>query len=523
MTIKQYIEKYASENPGKIYLYFKDEEIRFKEFNDNINKRANYLLDLGIERGDRVALYLPNCPEFLYTWLACTKIGAAIVPINTAYKAEETKYVLNHSETKLVVTNKEYLDLVLSIKNDCRYINNIFTVDASSDSNVIVLPEAVKDFPVSNPDVEVGNDDIVSILYTSGTTGPPKGCILPNDYYTITAENHLQFAGITSDDRIITHLPLFHMNAQCIATIPSILSGACLILIEQFSASRFWDQNKKYRPTIFSYIGSILSILEKLPELPGDKTHGIPRCYGGGVGKDQMERFENRFNLKVIEAYGSTEDSTVTSNYYMEGSRKIGSVGVPSPRREVRIVDDEDQDLPPNTRGEIIVKGKPMMKGYFKDAEATAEVMRGGWFHTGDNGYIDDKGFLYFSERKKDIVRRSGENISSVEVETVIKAHPKILDAAVIGVPDEIRGEEVKAYILLRSGHTEKTCPPSEIIAFCQENLAYFKVPRYLEYREKDFPRTPTQRIQKFELKEEKKNLKEGCFDRESSDLSEKG
>lgn len=158
-----------------------------------------------------------------------------------------------------------------------------------------------------------------------------------------------------------------------------------------------------------------------------------------------------------------------------------------------------------------------MMKGYFKEAEATREVMKGGWFHTGDNGYMDDEGFFYFSERKKDIVRRAGENISSVEVESVIKSHPKILDAAVIGVPDKIRGEEVKAYIMLRPGETKATLPPSEIISFCQERLAYFKVPRYLEYRHKDFPRTPTQRIQKYELKAEKEDLTEGCWDREKA------
>jgi len=517
MNIRQYIEKAVSEKQQKTFLYFEDKEITYEELNTAVNRRANYFLDSGVRKGDIVALLLQNCPEFLYNWFALVKIGGIMVPINTAYKQEEVKYVLNHSGAKAVISSSKYLDIIQEIKHEISNLKEIISIEDSGESETKVLGELIKRSPSELKEIEITEDDTACILYTSGTTGPPKGCILPNDYYTITGENHIKFAGITSNDRLITHLPLFHMNAQCIATISAIIAGASLILIDRFSASRFWDQISKYRPTIFNYIGSILSILEKLPESRAERMHTMPRCYGGGGSKEQIERFEKRFKLKVIEAYGSSEDSTVTSNYFKDGPRRIGSVGVPSPGREVKIVDGDGNELPPNVKGEIVVRGKPMMKGYFKNTEDTAEAMRSGWFYTGDIGFMDEDGFLYFSGREKDIIRRAGENISSVEVENVIKLHPKVLDAGVIGVPDEIRGEEVKVYVILQAGETEANLPPTEIISFCSERLAYFKVPRYVEYRNKDLPRTSTQRIKKYELKAEKEDLTEGCFDKEKA------
>jgi crotonobetaine/carnitine-CoA ligase len=308
------------------------------------------------------------------------------------------------------------------------------------------------------------------------------------------------------------------MNAQTTSTMASIMAGACLILTERFSAKRFWDQIKRYKPTVFNYIGAILSILENLPESPFDREHTVTRCWGGGAPKEQIERVERRYELTVLEGYGSTEAAIVTGAFVDKSRpRKLGSVGMPVAGKEVKIFDENDKELPPGQVGEIVIKGTGLMKGYYKEPEATAEAMKGGWFHSGDTGYKDEEGFFFFTGRKKDIIRRSGENISSVEVETVIKSHPKILDAAVLGAPDEIRREEVKAYVILKPGETEETVTPNEIISYCDERLAYFKVPRYIEYREHDFPRTPTGRIKKYEMKKEKEDLTEGCFDKEKA------
>lgn len=514
MSIRACLENAVAKYPQKVFLYFEDEKITYNDFNTRVNKSANYFQKTGIKKGDVVALFLPNCPEFLYNWFALAKIGAIMVPINTACKDAETEYILNHSEAKMVISTFDLLDIIGKIREKCGHLNEIISIDISPNEKIGVLADLIADSPSQLPDIEISKDDTACILYTSGTTGPPKGCMLPNEFYTLTGEQFISVCDIGQDDRLMTFMPLFHMAAQTTTTMGTILAGASFILIARFSASAILGQLKRYQPSLFSYIGAVLSFLDNLPESPGDKTHGIPRIFGGGATKELVERIEKRFNLKVIEGYGATEDGLPLSNCYKNGPRKIGSIGKPIGGREAKIVDDDERELLPGQQGEIAVRGKPLMSGYFKDPAATADVMRNGWFYTGDNGYMDDEGFFYFFGRKKDILRRAGENISSAEVEDVIRAHPKVFDVAVIGIPDNIRGEEVKACIILKTGETEKTVPPEEIVSFCSERLAYFKVPRYIEFCEVDFPRTPTNKVQKHILRKERAHVSENCYDR---------
>lgn len=511
------MEKAAVKNPDKVFLYFEDEQVTYKEFDARVNQRANYFLQAGLEKGDTAAILLPNCPEFLYNWLALAKIGAVMVPINTAYKGMEAQYVLNHSEARLLVSNAELLKHTGIMSKQTEHLQEIVSVDTAPNAEVGILAQLAARLPETLPPCEISKDDMATILYTSGTTGPPKGCVLPQEFYTVTGRQFTEFNAIDANDRVMTFLPLFHMAAETTTTMGTLIAEASMVLIDRFSATKFWDQVRKYRPTLFSYIGAVLSILEDLPESSEDRTHSIRRCFGGGATKELTEMAERRFNITVVEGYGSTEDGLVLSNYYKNGQRRVGSIGKPAPGRAAKIVDDAGNELPPGQKGEIAISGGPMMLGYFKDPVATAEVMKDGWFYTGDNGYMDEDGFVYFSERKKDIIRRAGENISSAEVENVIRSHPGVLDVAVVAVPDKIRKEEVKAYIMLRTGETEATVPPTEIVAHCSERLAYFKVPRYIEYRTTDFPRTLTNKILKHELKKEKADLTEGCFDREKA------
>jgi len=512
MSVREVIETAVKKNPAKTYLYFKDEEISYQDFNDNINRVANGFLRKGIKKGDIVSLFLPNCPEFLYCWLALSKIGAIMVPINTAYKGQEAKYILNHSEAKIVVVTPEYLEIVRSIRKGCKHLEEIILVSDSPAPDAELLSDLVKGSSTDLIPVDISDDDLSCILYTSGTTGPPKGCMLPNDYYTLQGEEIVRFLKLTPDDRMLTCLPLFHMNAQTQTTMGSLTVGCSMILLDRFHAHNFWDDVRRYKATQFDYIGAMLAILYKLPETEQDRKHSVSRIWSGGCPREILEKFEGRFGLKIIEGYGLTESGTNT-RHSVDMKRKIGSQGVPVSYQEVRVVDDKDRELPTNAIGEIVVRGKGLMKGYYKEPETTARALRGGWCHTGDNGYMDEDGYLWFVDREKDIIRRSGENISSMEVEHVIQSHPKVGEAAVIGVPDEIRGQEVKACIILKPGETEETLPPEEIVSFCEERLAYFKVPRYIEYREV-FPRTPTQRVEKYKLRTEKKDLTEGCFDR---------
>ncbi len=518
MTIRDYLETSVANNPDKIFLYFKDEEISYSKLNSRVNKRANLFINSDIRKGDTVALFLPNCPEYLYCWFALSKIGAIMIPVNTGFKEREAEYILNHSEVKMVICGSEFLDIVRNIKHKCRHLKEVLSIDKTPDTDIRLVSDLAEGLPDQLPEIELSGEDIASMLYTSGTTGPPKGCPLPNGYYTLTGKNWIDFCSIQSSERLMTFLPLFHMAAQTTTTMAALISGASLVLIERFSASKIWDQVRRYKPGIFSYIGALLSMLENQPESPKDRSHSISRIFGGGAGKEQIERFEKRFGLTVIEGYGSTEDGLVLANSYKNGSRKIGSVGRPCPGYEVRIVDRNDKPLHPGQVGEIVVKGKLMMKGYFKDPTATTEAMKGGWFHTGDNGYMESDGYFYFCERIKDIIRRSGENISAVEVEEVIRSHPKVLDVAVVAVADSIRGEEVKAHVRLKPSESKSTVPFEEIISHCNQRLAYFKVPRYVEYHKKDFPRTQTNRVKKHELKQKERQGSNDYYDRSGAE-----
>jgi crotonobetaine/carnitine-CoA ligase len=327
--------------------------------------------------------------------------------------------------------------------------------------------------------------------------------------------------GLTAKDRVLTPLPLFHMNPQILSTMGTLLAGGSLVLVDRFHPSTWWDEVRRTKPTVFHYLGVMPAMLIGLPERSDDGEQPARLGIGAGVGTDVHERFERRFNCKLLEVFGMTE---VGLNFCCppRGERKVGTRCFCRvfPEYEARVVDAQDRDVPVGEGGELVLRGsepanrrRGFMKEYLKNPEATAEAWRGGWFHTGDEVRRDEEGYFYFVDRRKDLIRRSGENISSSEVEAVIRSHSKVLDAAVIPVPDPIREEEVKAYVILQAAETPESCPPEEILGWCDERLAYFKVPRYLEYRE-SFPRTPTEKVQKQVLKTERDDLTVGCYDR---------
>jgi crotonobetaine/carnitine-CoA ligase len=291
-----------------------------------------------------------------------------------------------------------------------------------------------------------------------------------------------------------------------------MLYNATLVVAERFSTSHFWDQVRDNKITCFYCIGSMTSFLYNMPPSELDRQHNLKMVQTSGIPPRIHRAWEERFGVPVHEIYASTETTAdIAVMHDMERKAGTGCIGRPVPYREVRIVDDDDVDVPPGEVGEIILKrSRGMMKEYYKDPEATERAFRCGWFHSGDLGYQDEDGDYHFVGRKKDIIRRGGENISAASVEQVLIDHPKILEAGVIPVPDPIRGEEVKAYVVLNPGE-ELTA--QEIFGYCEQNMAAFKVPRYLEFRD-SLPKTPSERVQKRKLREEKDDLTEGCYDR---------
>jgi crotonobetaine/carnitine-CoA ligase len=519
-NIRMLVEEAAKIYGKKTFIYYKEQEVSFQALNDLTNKTANAFLAAGIKKGDRVAIMLLNRPEFLYIWFGLNKIGASMVPLNTAFTAYEVEYQLNNSESKFVATDKDHYDTVNKTLDKCSLLGKIILLDSDiKPKKGVLFDNFIRDQPIELKAFEINTNDEAAILYTSGTTGNPKGCIADQFYYLNAGRAYVREQIITSEDRILTPLPLFHMNAQIISTIVALLSGASLILIDRFHSSTWWDDIKKYKATIFHYLGVIPSILMSLPERKDDYHQNTLYGVGGGVLKDIHEKFERRFNVQLLEIYGSTEAGGLFLTRRGAKDRKVGTgcFGRLFPEAEAMIVDDDDRELPDGQIGELVTRSsdpnnrrKGYFRGYLKDPEATAKAWKNGWFHTGDFCKRDAEGYYYFVDRKKDMIRRSGENISATEVESVILLHPKVQDVAAIAVPDKLRVEEVKVYIVAKEGQDLK---PEDIIHWCEERLAYYKIPRYIEFR-KDLHKTETQKIKKLVLKKEKDDLTKACWDR---------
>ena len=299
----------------------------------------------------------------------------------------------------------------------------------------------------------------------------------------------------------------------------ALAAEAGLVLLPRFSLSRFWEDVRRYRPTKFNCPIAAAYLIAKEPPTPRDKDHTLRMVFMGPLKEDLAKTFEERFGIVPIDGYGMTECPNICQNPH-DGLRKVGSMGVPGafpdpsiPLTEMKLVDEADRDVPTGTIGEVVVRSPLLTLGYYKDPKRTAEAMRGGWFHTGDNAVKDEDGYYYFVDRKKDVIRRRGENISSAEVESVLLSHPEVLEAAVIPVPSELGEDDVKACIVT---HPDAAVRPEALADWCEERLARFKVPRYIEFRE-SLPKTPTQKVEKYVLRRERSDLTEGCWDRETS------
>jgi len=518
MEIRTFWEARVQKSPDKTFLYYADEKVSYGKFDSRINQAANAFVEMGIRKEDRVCLMQPNTPEFLYSWFGLCKIGAVMVPINTNFKAKETKYIINHSAAMGLVISMDYLPVALEIQKDCPSLKWIACVgEEEMPKGIISYKQLFSSMPRHLKDFHLKDEDLALVIYTSGTTGFPKGAMHVHKNLTMTGEAFTLTAGLSSKDRVMTILPLYHINAQFYSTMGAIAADASMILSHRFSASNFWEQAVQCKATEFNFIGAIGRILCAREAKEFRPEHVIRVAYGAAITPDVYEIFTKRFKIPyVIDGYGLTEVPRVCQNPL--GKVKLKSMGLPAKHpdpsitfTEVNIVNDNGQEVPTGQTGELIVRNPVMMRGYFKEPEKTKQAIRDGWFYTGDYVYKDEDGYYFFVSRKKDIIRRKGENISATEVETTINANPKVLETAVIAVPSELGEDEVMACIVLKPG---QSITPEEIVDWCKASLATFKVPRYIQFR-KNLPKTGTERVQKYALKEEEDLLKR-AYDMES-------
>ncbi|MCP4326910.1 MAG: ATP-dependent acyl-CoA ligase [Alphaproteobacteria bacterium] len=503
--------------PAKNALVFDEtgERLTFDEIDKRSDRIAAALAALGIAPGDRVALMVRNVPAFPLVWLGILKAGAIMVPVNVFYRVADAGHVLSHSGARAVVAADEFVPLLSRVVAEGGLSVVIVSGDGTGDGAVQSLDALVAAAPEDTPAVPVRSDMLANIQYTSGTTGQPKGVMQSHgmwvDFCRRVAELH---DGLSADDVILTAQPFYYLDPQWNLAV-AFLTGAELIVLDRFHPSTFWDRVRAYRVTWFYCLGVMPKLLLKQPVDPRDRDHAVRRVLCSAIPPVDHAAIEARWGTPWFEAFGMTETGIDIAVPLDEHDACVGTgcIGRPVAGREARVVDEDGRPVPPDVVGELVLRGTGMMDGYYRNPEATAETFRGGWMHTGDLARRDNDGRIFFVGRDKDMIRRSGENIAAAEIETVLAQHDAVRLAACLGVPDDLRGEEVMAFVVLQPGHSAETLPPPDLAAFCDDRLAYFKVPRYWAYRD-DLPRTPSERVRKEALKGERGDPRVGAWDR---------
>ncbi len=513
-VLSHIIEDKARQDPDRVVFQFRDDPLTIGDMNDRINQAANGFLSLGINKGDKVAIMLPNCEEFLYAWFGLNKIGAVEVPINVALKGAGLIHQIVQSDCVALVADISFSDRLDAVSDDLvsvrhviwRQMDPVGTVLPSwKNIEALVFPEFLSHSIVA-PDVSVHFSDMASILYTSGTTGVSKGVMISHYYWYDIWSQSIQYSRYTEDDVLYTGLPFFHGNAQGITIGPAILADA--------KASSLWEDCRRWECTEANYIGGIIPILAKAPPAPDDGDNPLRLMVGAAAPVDIWHDFEKRFNTRLLEVYGMTECYCCLANPIDQV--RPGSCGKAITGWDVKIVDENDNEVAPGELGEFIAQPQTRgvgTDGYYKKPEETLELFKHFWIHTGDLGKMDEDGYFYFVDRKKQALRRRGENISSFEVEAVINSNPAVLESCVVGVPSDVGEEDVKAVVVLLEG---KTLSEKELIEWCEPRLAYFAIPRYIAFRT-ELPKTPSERVEKYKLKVE--GVTADCWDIESSDI----
>jgi long-chain acyl-CoA synthetase len=493
MTVTQLLEDWTARQPDKTFLLFKNEEITYQQLRDYMHAVACGLIKLGVKRGDNVCLLIPNRPEFMYSFFGVMRAGAVAVPINTLLKGEEISYIVNNCEAETIIVTDEYLDLFRSVRKGCPRIKHV--ISTTDDDDVISLKHLLTT-PIDEALLPaIREEDDASIIYTSGTTGRPKGVILTHGNYMWDAKFMNDAVEMSTEDRFLCILPLFHVNAQVVTTLGPMYAGASMVLMDEFSPKKLLPALEHYGATAFSGVPTVYAILNNLPDAEQYDLSKLRFCVCGAAPMpvEVFKEFEKKYKAFILEGYGLSEGTCASSVNPLGGKRKIGSIGLPYEGQPMKIFDDNDNEVPTGSVGEIVIRGPNVMKGYYNNPEATAETLRNGWLHTGDLGYVDEDGYFFIVGRKKEMIIRGGENIYPKEIEEVIYRHPAVREAAVVGLPDKVWGEEVAAFIVLRdqAALTEK-----DMIGYCMEHLADYKCPRKVFFVE-ELPKTATGKIQK--------------------------
>ena len=508
-------------DPDGPYLDFEGVGFSVREMDAVANRAARVLQGLGVTGGDRVATLLENVPEQVISFFGAVKLGAVQVPVNTAYKGEFLRHQLADSGAAVMVVQGDFAgrvaDLDLSTLPEMRAVIVVgapvreITGLAVHDWETEVAGQS----PDAVPDPGVKPSDLACFIYTAGTTGPSKGCMLPHHYVASLGDQIARAWEITADDCVFTPLPLFHFNAISVCVVGALDNGHSAAIVRRFSVSNFWPEVVRTRSTIASLLGSLAILVGDAEDNPAQQEHRLRLCVAAPMPPATDEAWRTRFGVPTFSAgFGLTEASLISALPAREANRPGAAGRLNQEDFEVLLVDDDDQPVPTGETGEIVCRPRnpnAMFQGYWRRPEDTLAVFRNLWFHTGDLGKVDEDGFLYFVDRKKDYLRRRGENISSFEMERIFHGHDAINDVAVHSVPSDIGEDDLKVTAVLNPG---ETLTEEELCAWAVERVPYFAVPRYIEFRT-DLPRNPVGRVLKYQLRDE--GVTDATWDREKS------
>ncbi len=492
------VREKARRHPDTLAFRFGETRLRCADLDDRSDRAAAGLRRAGVGPGDRVAALLFNTPEFVELWFALAKLRAILVPLNTALKGEILRYELADARPKALLLDARLWEPFEAVRAavgiDRTYVAGRGPLPAGTEAWSSVLGESVGDLgPAPAP------EEPAAILYTSGTTGPPKGAVIPHEKYLNTPREIGRRSRLDASSVLFTALPLFHCNAQEMTALSALLYDRPAAFDERFSASAFWEHASGVGATHVSLLIAMINVLYKQPERPTDRTHAVRTALTAGASAQIWKPFEQRFGVTLIELYGMTECGCTTLMNPPDAIR-VGSVGTPLGFVEADVVDDKDRPVPVGERGELVVRPRrpfSMFLGYLNQPEKTVEAWRNLWFHTGDYVTRDSDGYYYFVDRKKDVIRRRGENLAPYDVESVLNRHPAVFESVVVGVPSPLGEEDVKAFVVLRP---ESRLEARELFEFCLKELPFFMVPRYLEFVA-EVPKTANQKAQRFQLR----------------------
>ncbi len=513
-TVIEVVHKGCMDDPYRPVLIVEDGlTITRKAFLDRCQSFAGYLKDK-VKAGDRVVVMLDNRVEFMIALFGIIANRGTLVSIAPTAQQFDAGHIVKDAQPVAAICGATQKPIIEAVRDSAPMLKHIIVVEGEEPKGLEPYERQAEPLDFSN--VACERDDIITVYYTSGTTGAPKGCMLHHGWWLRVLDLDLRLFRRGWQDRQLCCLPFYYAD-PAIQLLTSLASRGTMIAMRRFSVSRFWDVVKTYDATEILSIASIPALLMKGEPGPDERDHRIRLAIHAGLPKELHAEMLKRYGFHWHNQYGSTEGGVMSRvpNHLADELVGTGTMGVEPPGVTVRVVDDEDRDVPVGQAGEALIGGPDLYVGYLNRPEVTAEANRGGWYHSGDVVRRDERGLLYFVGRKKEIIRRSGENISAAEVEAVLRSHPKILEAAVVPVPDTLRGEEVKAYIQLNNSEPPEALPPEEIVAFCKSNLSSFKIPRFIEYRLTDFERTPSMRVHKQSLLKEKPDLRTGSWDRE--------